>query len=265
MSPNDLKEAMLVEADSDDVGGMRAISKGVRPLSSVIKTLAVLDLLASYDRPVRLAEVARSVQGNRSTIYQKLITLVAAGWVEQVDHAAFRLTLQASKIGEAALEQASLGARSFEILRELSLVTGETATLAVVSGMHVQVIRRVEAESNVVANSQLSFAESSSGRVLTAFVSASYRDVLREKGAKLESEDVLQEVVANGYAISSGKDVPGVQSVAAPVMSVNQCVAAIAVVAPASRFNPKVLVEPLKSAAARMSAFASGNQFPSDG
>lgn len=250
---------MTVEADSEEVDDTQAVSKGVRPLSSVIKTLAVLDLLASYDRPVRLAEITRLMQGNRSTIYQKLVTLVAAGWVEQVDHAAFRLTLQASKIGEAALQQASLGARSVEILRELSLVTGETATLAVVSGMNVQVIRRVEAESTVVANSQLSFAESSSGRVLTAFASESYCNALRGKGAKLASEDVLQEVVGNGYAISSGKDVPGVQSVAAPVMSSNQCVAAIAVVAPASRFNPNVLVEPLKSAASRMSAYASGN------
>src|SRR5215469_4991250 len=109
-------------------------ASGVRPLTSALRTLAVLDVLGRSDRPLRLADVASAVKGSRATTYQKLVTLIEAGWVEQDEDGAYRLSLHAAHMGEAALDQASLGERASVVMRELVQEVRETASLAVVSG-----------------------------------------------------------------------------------------------------------------------------------
>ena len=56
---------------------------GVRALSSVLKSLAVLDALAKSMRPLRLMDLARALDESRATTYQRLLTLTHGGWVEQ--------------------------------------------------------------------------------------------------------------------------------------------------------------------------------------
>ena len=56
---------------------------------------------------------------SRATAHQKLITLVHAGWVEQIDSGAYRLALHATRMGLAALSQASLGERIMPFLQSL--------------------------------------------------------------------------------------------------------------------------------------------------
>src|SRR6218665_1290494 len=104
---------------------------GVRPLSTVIKTLEVLDLLAQFREEVRLTDIAAAMKVSKPTAFQRLLTLVKAGWVEQLDDGRYRLTLKAVGIGGAALEQAHLGARTISLLKDLVDAAGETASLAV--------------------------------------------------------------------------------------------------------------------------------------
>jgi DNA-binding IclR family transcriptional regulator len=243
---------------------------GVRPLTSALRTLAVLDVLGRSDRPMRLVEVAAAVGGSRATTYQKLVTLIAAGWVEQAEDATYRLSLHAAHMGEAALDQASLGERATVIMAELVREVKETASLAVINGIQAQLVKRVEAEvvvrAQVRVGSLLSLDNSSSGRVMTAFALASDIEVLVTRGGVLASAAVLDGVRRNGYAISTGKDTPGVRSVAAPVFDTSRkCVAALSVVAPATRFDSARYVRPLLKAAERMSAIVSvpnGRQSP---
>jgi DNA-binding IclR family transcriptional regulator len=235
---------------------------GVRPLTSALRTLAVLDVLGRSDRPLRLADVAAAVAGSRATTYQKLVTLVQAGWVEQDEDGAYRLSLHAAHMGEAALDQASLGERASIVMRELVQEVRETASLAVLSGINVQLVKRVEAEvvvrAQVRVGSLLSLDNSSSGRVITAFASADEVSALVSKGAVLASAGVLESVRRNGHAISTGKDTPGVRSVAAPIFDrKGRCIAALSVVAPAIRFDATRYARPVMKAAERMSALMS--------
>jgi DNA-binding IclR family transcriptional regulator len=237
-------------------------NSGVRPLSSVLKALAVLDVLGRSDKPMRLAEVAAVVAGSRATTYQKLVTLIAAGWVEQTDAGAYRLSLHAAHMGEAALDQASLGERATIILRELVQEVKETASIAVLSDIRACLAKRVEAEvvvrAQVKVGSLLSLDNSSSGRVLTAFASPQQLRDLVDRGAVLASQVVLDAVRRNGYAISTGKDTPGVQSVGMPLFDASRrCVAALSIVAPATRFDAPRYVEPLRQAAQKLNALMS--------
>src|SRR5437588_2847345 len=98
---------------------MKHKQSGVRALSSVLKSLAVLDALTRTQRPMRLMELAQALDESRATTYQRLLTLAQAGWVDQSADGAYRLSLQATRAGNAALEQANLGERSTAVLQDL--------------------------------------------------------------------------------------------------------------------------------------------------
>jgi DNA-binding IclR family transcriptional regulator len=63
-----------------------------RLLGSAMKCLALLDALASESGPAGVSELARRTETARGTTYQRLQTLVAAGWVEAVGEGKYRLT-----------------------------------------------------------------------------------------------------------------------------------------------------------------------------
>lgn len=52
------------------------VKEGVRPLSTPLKTLELLDYLATKAQPVRISEAANELGVGRATIYQRLVTLV---------------------------------------------------------------------------------------------------------------------------------------------------------------------------------------------
>jgi IclR family KDG regulon transcriptional repressor len=245
----------------------QASRTGVRPLSSVTKTLAILDLLGHSDGAMRLVDVAQAMRGSRATVYQKLITLVEAGWVEQAADGTYRLSLHAARMGEAALRQASLGERSKTLLEALVKETGETASLAVLTGTEAELVQRVEAEVVVRVRREVGFRlpldQSASGRVLTAFASDERRRELKAHGAALASDSLLREVRRKGHAISSGRDIAGVQSVAVPVFDASgTCVSALSVVAPLSRFHASRYVKPLLRTAQALTAMLEGRSGP---
>jgi DNA-binding IclR family transcriptional regulator len=236
---------------------------GVKPLASVLKSLSVLDALARSARPMRLMELAQALQESRATTYQRLLTLTQAGWVEQTAEGAYRLSLQAARAGNAALEQANLGERSASIMQELVLETHETVSLAALNGAHAQIIKRIEAEvvvrAQVHIGTRLSLDQSSSGRVLTAFAGPEQRERLGKLGATLASPALLREIARKGYASSSGKDVPGVRSVAAPVLDARgACLFALSIVTPTDRFDEARLARPLLRNAEKLSALIAG-------
>lgn len=57
-------------------------------------------------------------------MYQRLVTLTAAGWVEQTEGGRFQLTLRAARLAKAATEQAGLGERTLPVLEALVAETG---------------------------------------------------------------------------------------------------------------------------------------------
>lgn len=237
--------------------------RGVKPVAAALKTLNMLTLMARSDRPMRLVEVARASGDSAPTTYQKLLTLVQSGWLEQTEDGRYRLGFLAVQAGQAALEQAQIGERVTPVLQGLALTVGESVSLAEFSGLNARIVRRIEAEvvvrAQVRVGSLLSLSDSASGRVLTAFAAPEALDQLRRSGATLAGTSVLSEVRALGYAVSTGKDTPGARTLAMPVFDAQQrCAFAISVVAPADRFKPDRYMKPLRGAAETLSAILGG-------
>lgn len=220
---------------------MSEAPRGVRPLSSVLKTLAVLDAMADVRKSVRLVELTRMIGGERGTVYQRLVTLMEAGWVEQLEDGSFRLTMHPARLANAALEQANLGDRTVPVLQKLVDDTAETASLAVLDGAEARIVQRVESEgvlrAELKVGARLSLDNSASGRVLAAFVAPEKLQRWIEGGITLPSTDMLDKVRRERFAIS-GDRMTGIMASAAPVFEASgRILAALSLVGPQQRFQ----------------------------
>ncbi|HUN44873.1 MAG TPA: IclR family transcriptional regulator [Stellaceae bacterium] len=244
---------------------MAQAAAGVRPLSSVLKTFGVLEALAEARGSVRLADLARRMGMGRGSAYQKLVTLVRAGWVEQIEDGSFRLTLHATRIGNAALEQASFGDRMVPFLHELMRETGETASLAVLDGAQPCIVQRVESggvlRAELRVGAALSLEHSASGRILAAFAAPYQLERLRQLGAVLPPAAVMAEARAKRFVTSSGESMPGIRAIGAPIFDPrDRCIAALTLVGPLPRFDVVKHREALTRTAERINAFIRGHQ-----
>ncbi|MCH4813868.1 IclR family transcriptional regulator [Halomonas neptunia] len=238
--------------------------KGVRPLSTVLRTLEVVDYFAGRSRPARLTEIASALNLSRATAYQRAFTLLEAGWLEQDEDGRYRLSMLATRVAAAALEQADLGARSGAVLSELTDRTGKTASLCVMHRGEPSIVARVESESLLRAEQKigtgLSLEGSASGRVLVAFADEVTVERMQLRGSELPTEDVLRQVRQNGYAVSSGQVQTGVLAIAAPVFDVHgKCCAALSLVGPSYNFDTNELFSPLIDAANRLTDIYKGS------
>ncbi len=236
---------------------------GVKPLSSALKVLATLDHLARRRSAVRPAELAAELGEGRATVYQRLLTLVHAGWVEPVQDGRYRLTLRAARIGKAAAEQAGLGSRALEVLEAMVAETRETASLAVLEGSEPVIIQRVEPSGvlrfELRVGAALSLPESASGRVLVAYADAPTRLRLTLAGATLPDDALCEETRRLGYAVSSGHSIEGIRAAAVPVLdSDGRCIAALSLVGPSNRFDIAACVPPLLRGAKRLADMLDG-------
>lgn len=236
---------------------------GVRPLSTVIKTLEALDVLAASPRAMKLPEIAKALGLSRPTAYQRLLTLIEAGWVEQDEELRYRVSMHACRLGAAALEHADLGHRALPVLEGLVHQVKETASVAVLDRGLPCIVSRVDSDSLLRAEQKigttLALEGSASGRVLTAFADAATLARLQESGEELASAGVLASVRQDGYALSSGYTHSGVIAIAAPVFDFRErCIATLSLVMPETRFNLEAFKEPLLQAARKLTDMQQG-------
>lgn len=238
-------------------------SGGVRPLSTALKTMAVLDVLAGSPRSMRLPVIAAAMGLSRPTAYQRLLTLMEAGWVEQDDAGRYRLSMHVCRLAAAALEQADLGSRVRPILEELVHEVKETASLAMLDRGVPCIVSRVESDSLLRAEQKIgttmSLEGSASGRILTAFADDATLRRLKESGRLLASEEILAAARQDGYALSSGYTQTGVRAIAAPVFDIHgRCTATVSLVMPETRFKLETVRDPLIRAAEKISKMQQG-------
>ncbi len=236
---------------------------GVRPLSTVLRTLEILDFFGGKTRPQRLAEVATATGLSRATAYQRLLTLVAAGWLEQDAAGAYRLSMLAARMASAAMDQADFGVRADPVLAKLVALLHETASLSVLDRGQPCIVARVESDSLLRADQKIgtlmALDGSASGRVLAAFADAATLQRLRAGPHVPASDAVLNEVRAQGYALSSGYSHTGVRAVAAPVYDLRgRCIATLSIVVPETRFDLERFRQPVLDAAADLTRILQG-------
>jgi DNA-binding IclR family transcriptional regulator len=224
-----------------------------RILGSAMKCLALLDALAAETGPVGVSVLARRTEAMRGTTYQRLQTLVAAGWVEPVGDGKYRLTLRAMVVGNAVLEQADLGSRILPTLTSLAGRTGETSSVAVLDEGTALIIQRVAADRalkvDIKAGTRMPLEMSASGRVLVAFCGIQELEDLHQSGVAIPAHGIVEEVRRNGYAAQTDEYFPGMSSIALPIHSTKLGLAALAISAPSARYDKTAALQALHAGA----------------
>lgn len=237
----------------------------VRPLSSVLKTLAAFDCVAAATEPVRVADIARQLGEARGAAHQRLVTLVEAGWIEQTPDGRYRLTLRVVSHAASALEQANLGARFSGVLEDMVTQSGETASLAVLDGKDAVIVRRVESRGVLRADlrvgTHLRLDRTAFGRVLVSFARPEILERLRAQGVDLPTDEVIAQVRSSGYAISEVEGPRTVSAVAAPLLDAQgECIGALALSGPFTGFDTDKCAQIVVAAAAASAGRLRGEQ-----
>jgi DNA-binding IclR family transcriptional regulator len=250
---------------SDD----RAGGEGTRALVSVVRALALLDAVAEHPTPVRVADLARRLGVRRPRVHQQLVTLVEAGWMERLPGGAYRLSLRALHVGQAALRQASIGDRLQPVMERLMHEVGEVVSLAVRDGDAAVLVQRVEPNQPLSANyrvgTRLSLDTSASGRAVIAFADEEERARLRAQGTALPDADDIDGIRRAGYALATDAGVDGLDAIAVPLLSdEGPRVIALSVAGPMTRFDARASAPAVMRAAEEMQRLLVGSGTPGE-
>lgn len=215
---------------------------GTRPLSSSLRTLEILDTIAEFDEPFRLSDVTRKVGGSRATVYQKIVTLMAAGWIEQLPDNRYRLSHHATRIGTAALNQAGLAKRIHPLMDRLSTELGESVSLAVLDGTAIYIVDEVLTPDllrvSFRVGTTMAMETTATGRVLAAFMSEGQRRQMEEQAIALPDQATIARVREQFYATSERPGQAEVLAVAAPIFDgYRRCIAVLSVAGPPQRID----------------------------
>ena len=236
----------------------------VRPLSTALKCLEVLDVVADQPRAVGISELSRLLVESRATTYQRLLTLTAAGWLERTAEGRYRLSTRACRVATAALEQAGFGERAQPVLNELAEEFGEAVSLIMLENDQIVIGRRAESRGILRADLKVgvavSYKDSSSGAIWLAFGPEDLSQRLADAGVELPSKARIKKVRLEGVSIGGGgRTLPGIKSIAVPILDGGgKCIASLSISTPATRFDHSRYLQSMFRAARLLARMASG-------
>ncbi|MDX5393527.1 MAG: IclR family transcriptional regulator [Caulobacteraceae bacterium] len=229
---------------------------------AVARASSLIEILARAPEPMRLTDLAKAADLQKSTVHRLLTTLTALGHARQTDSGRYAADLKTWEIGAQIAANLPIKKIAAGFLFSLHRTTGETVSLTLLSGSDVLYLEKIIAPRPVQFRSRV-------GSRIPAPLTASGKAILarRPDGADLARraaaplnldipalEAELSEVRARGYALSGYS--PGVLSIGVAVAAGGAApVAGLSVSAPADRLavdDRLPVVDALLETAARM-------------
>ncbi|MEI5681738.1 IclR family transcriptional regulator [Mesorhizobium sp. CGMCC 1.15528] len=227
---------------------------------TVEKALTLLELLSSYDAPVRMAELSRAAAMNKSTTFRMLEVMSQLGYVTQDEpNGRYMMTTRMWEIGVRAFHRQDLRAAARPYLQELVDATGETALLTSRDGPHVIIVEKVDCAQHLQAIAPLGSRSpvhaSSFGK---AFLMAELEPKLTDLELIRFTDKTITDVEAlradidearhSGATVGIDEYREGVSGVAAPVIGTDGVAyGAIGISLPTFRLAPKAMPRLMKN------------------
>ncbi|MBB3595060.1 sugar lactone lactonase YvrE/DNA-binding IclR family transcriptional regulator [Rhizobium sp. BK529] len=224
-------------------GGTAALAKG----------LTLLDMVADAPEPLRFAELLRASGLPKPTFARILRTLIAYGLVRQDEaRGTYVLGQRFLEMSHRVWESFDLASAAASELERLAGELGETVALCKLDGVmalylaersgaglsvRVEVGRRVPLHSTAPGKALLAFQDPAVGRALIERLTLDrYTSHTITAMEPLQADLTLTR--ARGYSISYEEHLPGVNSVAAPVMGRdNTPIGVLVALGPSSRLD----------------------------
>jgi IclR family transcriptional regulator, acetate operon repressor len=184
-----------------------------------------------------LSELSRALGVSKSSAFAILQTLLGYGFV--ADSGAgmsrrYRLGLALARLGDRVVSQIALRDVALPVLRELAIVSGLTARVAVLEAPYAVVIGSAEAESSAVRfatnlfKRELMHCSAVGKAMLAAIPEAEARGFLRDAGMPQKTRQTitdleqmlleLAEVRRKGYSVDDEEDGEGVCCIGAAIV-----------------------------------------------
>jgi DNA-binding IclR family transcriptional regulator len=240
-------------------------------LSSVKNALRILRGFSIEEPEKKVTDLASSLGLGKSTVSRLLATLASEGFViKDQETQKYRLGLTILHLNTIVTSNLEINRESLPILQRLVHEIGETSHIAVLDGLDVVYLNRVDCKHPVQILSHIGRRNpahcTSSGKVILANQEEEVIEQVIAKGLDKYTVNTitdpdhfratLKTVKEKGYAISIEELREGVVSVAAPIRDyTGKVVYAISVIGPVhrmSRYNISI-INKVKSAAMEIS------------
>lgn len=223
--------------------------------------LTVLETVARQG-PLSAADVARLCDINRTVAHRLLVTLAQRAYVRR-DEEGYRVGPAALLLAQSA--DFDLRRLARPIMQRLAEDTGETVVMHAIDDTEAVVIDQALAQRHLVRvehrpGSRHPLHQGASGWSLLAFQGGKFIDRVLKKTGDAAIRRRVEQVRADGYAISHDELQQGVHGVAVPIVDRDgRCQYSLAILVPSTRATHlQSLVEPLSAAARLISGSAAG-------
>ncbi|MEG1891994.1 MAG: IclR family transcriptional regulator [Clostridia bacterium] len=255
--------------------------KSTKLNQSVEKTIRIIETLANAMEPLRLSQIAISVDMPPSTVLRMLATLVECGYAyqEDSDMKRYGLTMRFTQIGQKIADHFSIREVAHPYLLRLVRGTGESGCLAIEDRGQVRYLDVVEATQSLITIRQrvggsAPMHATGSGKLFLAQYSEERLEAFVEQyalkaltphtiGTLEELRYELACVRKNGYAVDDEECEIGMRCLAAPIYDVKkQLIGTISLSGPISRMiklrNERDLIPALCDSCRQITAKISG-------
>ena len=250
--------------------------KRIKSLEKAIDILFAFSRGTSY---LTIENIASMADMPKSTCYRFVNTLKKKGLIEfDPDVFKYKLGVRLLKLESAIQKSLNITKIALPFMKELSLFSGETAQLMILSNDQAVCVERVESfgvlrvmpkKGNVIG-----LHSGASGKAIMAFLSDEEQDrIIKEKGLQKYTQNTitdperlkmdLRQIRNLGYAISKQEIYTGVNAVAVPIFNhSNRVRGSIGLAGPIERFSQekiKQVVPQILTAAQEITAQLGGN------
>lgn len=224
--------------------------------NTLLKGLAVLELLSRSERALSLTQIGHELQMAKSNVHRLMQALVETGFVVREEAGGTYIpSVKLWELGSAVLGKLDLRRHAESQMEALMDATGESVHLSVLDGTEVVYVHKLDSADPVRAYTQIGGRVPAhcvaTGKVQLAFgrphaLQAACDSLRRHTPHTITDRarflEDLGQVRSHGFAINRGEWREAVWGIAAPILdSCGFVMAAVGISGPASRFREDVL------------------------
>ncbi len=252
-------------------------------INSVVRACAILRILAKDNEPLRVGEIAKRMELDRTTAYRIVVTLENCGFIEKKPGTKeYKLGVAAFEIGSAYQRTTDLYSVARPVMIELAAALQEAVHWAVLNGHQTVCIDKIDSPRGLGTTSKIGRSAplhcSSVGKVLLAFQPDERRAAILESikltrftERTITSVDVLHQEInrirRRGYCVTYGEGEIDMACVAAPIFDhARNVIAGLSIGGPIHRMSSpdavKALVRGLLQGARQISEKMGCSELP---